>query len=212
MSEPEAASIPARPAGRNPLRRLYAWVLHWAETPYALPALVILSFAESSFFPIPPDVLLLALCVGAPRQSFRFALWCSVASVAGGALGYGIGYAAEPLGRWLIIDVFGYGQFWETVAQLYGENAFLSILTAAFTPIPYKVFTIAAGVFHEQVSIFTLLGASAIGRSARFFLVAGTIFTFGPAVKVYLDRHLEWATLALAALAIGGFLVIKYAF
>jgi membrane protein YqaA with SNARE-associated domain len=194
------------------LRRLYAWVLHWAETPYALPALVVLSFAESSFFPIPPDVLLMALCMGRPQRSFVFALWCSVASVLGGMAGYLIGYAAEPLGRWFIIDVLGYGAAWAKVAELYGENAFLAILTAAFTPIPYKVFTIAAGVFHEQVPLMTLVAASLIGRSGRFFLVSGTIFIFGPKVKTYLDKYLEIATVLLAVLGIGGFVAVKYLF
>jgi len=210
MTSPAAAET--TPAGKKPgpIRRLYAWVLHWAETPYALPALIILSFVESSFFPIPPDVLLMALCMGKPQRSLVFAFWCSVASVLGGILGYYIGYAAEPLGRWIIFDLLHYGSAWDTVAQLYADNAFVAILTAAFTPIPYKVFTIAAGVFHEQVSLGTLVLASVIGRSARFFLVAGTIRLFGPTVKVYLDRYLEWATILLAVLAIGGFVAIKY--
>jgi membrane protein YqaA with SNARE-associated domain len=205
---------PTLPAEKKPgmLRRLYAWVLHWAETPYAVPALVIIAFAESSFFLIPPDVLLMALCMGRPKRSFVFALWCSVASVAGGALGYLIGYAAEPLGKWFIIDLLGYGDAWATVARLYGENAFIAILTAAFTPVPYKVFTIAAGVFHEQVSIWTLLAASVIGRTGRFFLVSGTIYLFGPTVKTYLDKYLEIATVLLAILGIGGFLAVKYLF
>jgi len=202
------------PAARKPgvIRRLYAWVLHWAETPYALPALVILAFAESSFFPIPPDVLLMALCMGRPKRSFVFAGWCAVASVVGGAFGYLIGYVAEPLGRWFIIDLLGYDAAWAKVAELYGQNAFLAIVTAAFTPIPYKVFTIAAGVFHDQVSIWTLLGASVLGRTSRFMLVAGTIFLFGPKVKVYLDKYLEIATVLLAILGIGGFLAVKYLF
>lgn len=191
-------------------RRLYAWVLHWADTPYALPALIALSFAESSFFPVPPDVLLMALCLGAPKRSFKFALWCSAASVLGGVLGYGIGFAAEPLGRWFIIDLLGYGDAWQTVERLYSQNAFVAITTAAFTPIPYKVFTIAAGVFHEQVALSTLVGASCVGRTARFCLVGGVIFFFGPTVKVYLERYLEIATIALTILGIGGFLVIKY--
>ncbi|MEX2045375.1 MAG: hypothetical protein WD941_08480, partial [Opitutus sp.] len=187
-SKPLPTTLPDRP---NWLKRLYHWVLHWADSPHGLAALLILAFIESSFFLIPPDVLLIALCMGAPRKSLKFAFWCSVGSVAGGALGYLIGYAAEPLGRWFIIDLLGYGNAWDKVALLYGENAFLSILTAAFTPIPYKVFTIAAGVFHEQVSLGTLLGASAIGRSGRFFLVAGAIYFFGPPVKRLLDRYLE---------------------
>lgn len=202
------ASVPAAKPGL--IRRLYAWVLHWAETPYAVPALIILAFAESSVFPIPPDVLLMALCLGKPKRSFVFAFWCSLASVLGGVLGYYIGYAAEPVGRWIIFDLLHYGSAWDTVAALYADNAFIAILTAAFTPIPYKVFTIAAGVFHEQVPLSTLVIASILGRSGRFFLVAGAIRIIGPSVKVYLDRYLEWATLLFGILLVGGFVLIKY--
>lgn len=198
------------PAQPNLLKRLYDWVLHWAETPHGVAALVIIAFVESSFFPIPPDVLLIALCMGAPRKSFKFALWCAVGSIAGGAAGYAIGYAAEPLGRWIIFDLLHYGAAWEKVGQLYGENAFLAILTAAFTPIPYKVFTIAAGVFHEQVSLWTLLGASAIGRTGRFALVAGAIYLFGPPIKRLLDKYLELFTVIFMVLLVGGFVLVKY--
>lgn len=204
---------PVSPAPRpNALKRLYAWVLHWADTRYGLPALVLIAFVESSFFPIPPDVLLIALCMGAPKRGLRFAFWCSLGSILGGVLGYFIGYAAEPLGRWIIFDLLHYGAAWEKVAELYGQNAFLAIVTAAFTPIPYKVFTIAAGVFHEQVSLWTLVGASAIGRSGRFFLVAGTIYFFGPPVKRLLDKYLEIFTVVFMVLLIGSFVLLKYVF
>lgn len=205
---PHLTRAPEKP---NVLKRLYNWVLHWADTPHGLAALVVIAFVESSFFPIPPDVLLLALCMGAPRKSFKFALWCGVGSVAGGAFGYCIGYAAEPLGRWIIFDLLKYGAAWDKVAQLYGDNAFLAILTAAFTPIPYKVFTIAAGVFHEQVSIWTLLGASVIGRTGRFLLVGGAIYCFGPPIKRLLDKYLELFTVLFMVLLIGGFVLVKYA-
>ncbi len=211
MSTPSAPAAPTpAPVRANPLKRLYTWVLHWADTPYGLPALCAISFVESSFFPIPPDVLLIALCMGAPKKGFKFALWCALFSVLGGAAGYCIGYAAEPLGRWIIFDLLHYGSAWDKVAELYGQNAFLSILTAAFTPIPYKVFTIAAGVFHEQVGLWTLVGASAIGRTARFCLVAGTIYLFGPPIKRLLDKYLELFTIVFAILLIGGFVLIKY--
>ena len=213
MATPDADTLPVAAAPRsNPLKRLYAWVLHWADTKYGLPALMCLSFAESSFFPIPPDVLLIALCMGAPARAFRFAFWCSVCSVLGGIGGYYIGFAAEPLGRWIIFDLLHYGAAWDKVAVLYGQNAFLSIVTAAFTPIPYKVFTIAAGVFHEQVSLGTLVLASAIGRSGRFFLVAGCIYYFGPPVKRLLDKYLEVFTVIFMVLLVGSFFLIKYAF
>jgi membrane protein YqaA with SNARE-associated domain len=204
---PHLTHAPAKP---NVLKRLYAWVLHWADTPHGLAALVIIAFVESSFFIIPPDVLLIALCMGAPKRSFKFALWCAVGSVAGGAFGYFIGYAAEPVGRWIIFDLLRYGAAWDKVAALYGENAFFAILTAAFTPIPYKVFTIAAGVFHEQVSLWTLLGASAIGRTARFLLVGGAIYYFGPPIKRLLDKYLEVFTFVFMVLLIGGFVLIRY--
>ncbi|MDO8544415.1 MAG: YqaA family protein [Opitutaceae bacterium] len=214
MNEPtpvvtEATNTPAAKPG--PIKRLYHWVLHWADTPHGLAALIIVAFVESSFFPIPPDVLLIALCMGAPRKSFRFALWCSVGSVLGGMAGYAIGYAAEPLGRWIIIDLLGYTAAWDKVAILYGQNAFLAILVAAFTPIPYKVFTIAAGVFHEQVSLWTLVAASVIGRSGRFFIVAGAIYLFGPPIKRVLEKYLELFTVIFMVLLIGGFVLIKYA-
>ncbi len=208
VADPAEAKAP-RP---NLLKRLYNWVLHWADTPYGVPALFVLAFLESSFFPIPPDVLLIALCMGAARKSFKFAAWCAVGSVLGGIGGYYIGFAAEPVGRWIIFDLLHYGAAWDKVAELYGGNAFLAILGAAFTPIPYKVFTIAAGVFHEQVPLLTLVAASAIGRTARFMLVAGTIFYFGPPVKRLLDRYLEWAALGLFGLGVLGFVAIKYVF
>lgn len=175
-----------------------------------MPALAAIAVAESSFFPIPPDVLLIALCLGTPARSFRFAAWCSVASVIGGMIGCLIGYAAEPLGRWIVFDLLHQGAAWDVVARLYGENAFLAILTAAFTPIPYKVFTIAAGVFHEQVPFATLVGASVIGRTARFMLVAVVIWKFGLPVKQLMDRYFERCTVLFTVLLVGGFFLIKY--
>lgn len=208
LSAAAAATAPlARP---NFVKRLYAWVLSWADTRYGVAALAVIAFAESSFFPIPPDVLLIALCMGAPKRGLTFALVCTVASVLGGMAGYYIGYAAEPFGRWIIFDLLHQGNAWATVERLYGENAFLAILTAAFTPVPYKVFTIAAGVFHEVVSLGTLVSASIVGRGGRFFLVAGAIFFFGPPVKRLLDRYLELFTVLFLVLLIGSFFAIKW--
>jgi membrane protein YqaA with SNARE-associated domain len=212
MSDAALPSTPGPLPARKPnlLKRLYDWVLHWADTPYGTIALVLIAFAESSFFPIPPDVLLIALCMGAPKRSFKFALWCALGSISGGILGYYIGFAAEPLGHWIIFDLMHYGSAWNKVAELYGQNAFLAILTAAFTPVPYKVFTIAAGVFHDKVSLLTLIGASAIGRTGRFMLVAAAIFFFGPSIKRLLDKYLELFTILFMVLLIGGFVLVKY--
>lgn len=190
------------------LRRLYRWTEQWADSPYGTWALAALAFAESSFFPVPPDVLLIGLSVAMPRRALWYAFVCSVASVLGGVAGWWIGLEAYDLVGRPIIETLGYESEFELVRGYYQGNAFLSILAAAFTPIPYKVFTIAAGVF--DVPLSTLVGASVLGRSGRFFLVAGTIFLFGPTVKRWLDRYLEVATVGLLVLAVLGVLAIKW--
>ncbi|MFY9342403.1 MAG: YqaA family protein [Planctomycetota bacterium] len=204
------APAPPAPPRRGPLRRLYDWVLHWAETPYALPALFVLSFAESSFFPIPPDVLLIALCIGEPARSYRFALWCSIASVLGGIAGYGIGmFAWDQLRDFFYAWVPGVNA--ESVAQvsaLYDKHNFWVVFVAAFTPIPYKVCTILAGVCAINFPMFVV--ASAIGRSARFFLVAWLIRRFGPSIKDFIEKRFALVTFLGAGLLIGGFVAIKY--
>ena len=207
MNDETTLAAPAR-ARPGWLRRLYDWTVGWAERPGSRWALFWIALAESSFFPVPPDVLLLALCVGAPRQSFRFATVCAAGSVLGGMLGYGIGYAAwNAVKGWFIPWVFSQEVF-DQVARLYEGNAFVAILTAAFTPIPYKVFTIAAGVFH--VGFLALVGASVIGRSARFFLVAAVIFFFGPRMKELIERYFDWFAWGLLALGIAGFVAVKF--
>ncbi|TWU27444.1 YqaA family protein [Bythopirellula polymerisocia] len=199
----------SRSAG--PVRRLYNWMLSWAETPYGTPALFLISFAESSFFPLPPDLLQIALSVSKPRRSFFYAAVSAVGSVLGGIVGWLIGFAA-----WAALGSFFYSyvpgvtpERIDYVGKLYEANAFWAILAAAFTPIPYKVFTISAGIFSQYVSLETLILASALGRSARFFLVATCLWWFGPTVRTILERHFEWITLALFALLIGGFFAIK---
>lgn len=205
---PMDASAAAQ-ATKNPLRKLYYWTLHWADTKYAIPALFVISFAESSFFPIPPDVLLIAMAFAQPKRWVEFAAWCTVASVLGGVLGYyiGLGFWGATKGFFFqIIPGFTEAKF-EKVAALYDQNAFLAVLTAAFTPIPYKVFTIAAGVC--SVSLVALIVGSVVGRGARFLLVTGLIRGFGPRVKPFLEKHFEVATVLLLLLAVGGFMAIK---
>lgn len=196
-------------AGRGPLRRLYDWVLSWADSPHGTTALAAISFAESSFFPIPPDVLQIALSVARPRRSFFYAAVSTVASVAGGVAGWAIGWglwqAVEP---WFFSYVPGFNrEKFELVENLYRGNAFLAIFAAAFTPIPYKVFTIAAGVC--SVPLGTLVLASMLGRGARFFLVAAAMYFFGTAAKRFLDRYLEVVTLALLAAIVAGFFALQ---
>lgn len=201
---------PARPGRRGPLRRLYDWVLSWADSPHGLTALAVISFIESSFFPIPPDVLQIALSVSRPRRAFLYAGVSAIASVAGGVAGWVIGWGLWQMVAGFFFDYvpgFSHDKF-EYVETLYRENAFLAIFVAAFTPIPYKIFTIAAGVF--GVPLLTLVAASAVGRSLRFFLVAGVMRLFGEQARRILDRHLEWVTLVFGVLLVAGFVAIKF--
>lgn len=190
------------------LRRLYDWVISWGEKPGGAIALFLIAFAESSFFPVPPDVLLIALGVGRPQKAFRFALVCAVGSVLGGVFGYLIGWQAQVLAEG-IIQLYGLQGAVDQVGIKYGENAFLAILVAGFTPIPYKVFTLAAGFFHDQVSLATLLSASALGRSLRFFLVSALLWRFGAGVKDFIDKHFNPLSIAFALLLVGGFILLQ---
>jgi membrane protein YqaA with SNARE-associated domain len=208
-SPPAPSPLAAAPVrSRNPIRRIYDWVLSWAETPYGIPALFVLAFMESSFFPIPPDVLLIALALAVPTRAFRFALICTLGSVLGGLFGYFIGYALwatfEP---YLINRVFSQETF-DTVTRQYNEYGELAVFIAAFTPIPYKVFTVAAGV--AKLNILGFTGASIVGRGARFFLVAMVIRALGPRAKRWIDEYFNMVTVIGTLLLIGGFLAIKY--
>ena len=201
------------------LRRLYNWVLHWAHTPYGIPALFLLSLAESSFFPIPPDVLLIALAVSLPARSFRFALVCAAGSIIGGSLGYLIGfklwYAADGAYSafanlfFSYIPGFSHDAF-DKVRAMYDSNAFWAVFTAGFTPIPYKIFTIAGGVCKINFSIFII--ASTISRACRFFLVAAFIYKFGPSIIGWIDRYFDKLAVLFTILLIGGFALIKFFF
>ena len=197
---------------KNIVRRLYDWVLHWADTKYGTPALATLSFAESSFFPVPPDVLLIALDMGKPKKSFYYALICSIASVLGGILGYYIGH-----GLWELLSAFFFTyipgftpEIFEKVQGMYNEYGFAAVLIAGFTPIPYKVFTIASGVFGMTFPLFVL--ASVISRSARFFIVSAMIYFFGEPIKKFIDKYFNLLSAAFVVLIILGFIGIKYLF
>jgi membrane protein YqaA with SNARE-associated domain len=192
------------------IRRLYDWVLHWAETPYGVPALFLLAFAESSFFPIPPDVLLLALCIAIPTRSFRFALIASCGSVLGGVVGYGIG-----LGLWEVVSSYFYlyvpgfnESLFARVQHLFATYDFWTVFTAGFTPIPYKVITIGAGVFEINFLVFVF--ASAVSRSLRFFLVAALIYRYGPATRGFIEKYFNILSILFVLLLIGGFVVIRH--
>lgn len=190
------------------LRKLYDWVLHWAETPYGSWALFLLAFCESSFFPIPPDVLLIALAVAIPKRSFRYAMICSAGSVLGGCLGYLIGWQFMAGIGERIIAFYGLTQKIDYIQGLYMAYDAWAIGIAGFTPIPYKVFTISAGAFHINFMVFVI--ASLVSRSARFFLVGGLIYIFGPKIKAFIDKYFNVLAVAFTVLLVAGFVVIKF--
>ena len=191
------------------IRRLYDWTLHWAATPYGFAALVVISFIESSFFPIPPDVLLIALCFSNPKLWAKYAFWCTVASVAGGVLGWYIGWGLwEVLGE-PIVGIYDPERVaWAKVETWYAQYGFLGVLIAAITPIPYKVFTIASGVLHFNLGLLIL--ASILGRGFRFFLVAGLIRAFGTIIKPFLEKYLEICLIIFTVLGVLGFVCLKF--
>lgn len=199
------------------VRRLYDWVLRWAETPYGGAALAVLAFAESMFFPVPPDVLLIALALGRRSRAFSFALICSVASILGGMAGYTLGHflwfadgTFTGLAQFFFAHIPGFDQaLYYELGRRFEEWGFVIIFTAGFTPIPYKLFTISAGAFDISFPLF--LVASAISRSARFFLVAGLIWKFGEPITAFIDRYFNLLALAFTVLLVGGFLLLKYA-
>ncbi len=190
------------------VKKLYRWVVKWAGTRYAERALFGIAFAESSFFPIPPDPLLIAMTTVHPKKYIRFALICTGASVLGGLFGYLIGVTLfETVGVWLVNLYHLEAQF-QIIGNRYAENAFLTIFTAAFTPIPFKLITIAAGVFRVNIFIFFL--ASVIGRGARFFLVAFLMHHFGQRYKDTIEKYVDVFSLAFVVILVAGFMVFKY--
>jgi membrane protein YqaA with SNARE-associated domain len=216
VKEREIPHVPPEPVAHpdaplpGPIRRLYDWVLSWAYTPYGLTALVLLCFAEASFFPIPPDPLIMALCLGAPARSFRFAAWATGASVVGGIAGYLLGW-----GAWALVDDFFFTwvpgvtpEAFASVQGLYIRYDFWAVFLAGLTPLPYKVFTLSAGAFAVNFPIFVV--ASVLSRGLRFFLVAGLIWKFGPPVSRFIDRYFNLLTLVFGVLLVLGFVVVTW--
>ncbi|RMG44785.1 MAG: DedA family protein [Acidobacteria bacterium] len=193
------------PAGSRWWRRAYGALLEWAASKSGIGVIGAVSFAEASFFPVPPDVLLAAAVLARREVWLRAALVCSLASIAGGAAGYLIGWGVwEAVSELFYRYVPGFTpELYQRVAALYARYDFWIVFGAGFTPIPYKVFTIAGGVARIDFPVFLL--ASAVSRSSRFFLVAGLLRLFGPTVKPFVDRHLGWVTLAVFLLGAAGF-------
>ncbi len=189
------------------LRRLYDKCMVWISGRYGGWILFLIAFVESSFFPIPPDVFLIAMCVAIPARSFRYAAVCSLGSVLGGAFGYGLGYwFMDGIGM-SIIDWYGLTDRYGLVQQYFKQYDVWIVGTAGFTPIPYKLFTITAGFV--QSNFFTFMLVSLLARSARFFLVAGLIWKFGPQIRNFIHRYFNILSIAFVVLLAGGFLLLK---
>jgi membrane protein YqaA with SNARE-associated domain len=190
------------------LRRLYDWTLHLAETRHALWALAAISFIESSVFPIPPDVLLIPMVLARPAQWWRIALICSVASVAGGMAGYGIGaYLFEEIGK-PVLDFYGkLDKFDEMAAQFNAYGAW-AVLFAGVTPFPYKVITIFSGATGLDVGVFTI--SSAIARGVRFFLVAALLWKFGPPIRSFIEERFGLVATVAIVLLFAGFAAARF--
>lgn len=188
------------------LRKLYDWVFTQARQPYAEKALAVVSFAEASFFPIPPDVMLAPMILSRPERAYRYAAVCSIASLLGALLGYAIGMFLEPLAVKLL-HIFGHGMDIAVYQAWFATNGFLVILGKGLTPIPFKLVTIASGLAHFNLGLFVV--AVAITRSARFFLEAFILKTWGPGMLEIVEKRLAlFAGLALVLL-IGGFFALK---
>jgi membrane protein YqaA with SNARE-associated domain len=192
------------------VRQIYDRSLLWVQSPSGVWALFFLAIAESSFFPIPPDVFLMVLCISVPRKSFRYAAICAAGSVIGGAIGYGLGMAFMDTIGMKILAWYGLHDKYEVVQNLYQQYDALAVGAAGFTPLPYKLFTITAGAF--KINFVTFILVSLVARSARFFLVAAFIYKFGAPVRHFIERYFNLLSILFFILLIGGFLVVKLFF
>ena len=197
----------------NIVKRLYDWVLSWGDSRWGWLALFLLAFAESSIFPSPPDVLLIALCLGVAARSFRYAAICLAGSVLGAMVGYAIGFFLwqTPSGEYTALADFFFQHVFsvegfEQVSALYDKYNFWIVFTAGFTPLPYKIFTVSGGLFHINFGMFVV--ASVVSRGLRFFLIAWLIWRFGAPIKTFIDKYFNWLAIAFTVLLIGSFLLI----
>jgi membrane protein YqaA with SNARE-associated domain len=190
------------------LRRLYDWVIRLAESPYAIPAMGVVSFAESSFFPIPPDVMLIPLVLANRTKAFRIALVCTVCSVLGGLLGYAIGfYFFETIGAW-VVKTYGLQSGLDSFRAGFAHYGIWIILIKGLTPIPYKLVTIASGAAHFD--LFTFVWASIVTRGIRFFAVAALLWKYGEPIRAFIEERLTLVTWAFLIALIGGFVAFRY--
>ena len=203
----------------NSLKNLYQWVLSWAVSTYGTLVLFLVAFAESSFFPVPADPLLMALCLGKVKKSMYYVFMCTLGSVLGGVFGFIIGYFLwySPSGELTGIANFFFRvipgftpEVFDNVGAQYDAHNFLVIFTAAFTPIPYKVFSITAGVFQINLPIFII--ASILGRGGRFVIIGLLIRFFGEPIKALMDKHFNTFIIVLTIIFTLSYILIGYLF
>jgi membrane protein YqaA with SNARE-associated domain len=188
--------------------RLYKWTIEWSRSAYAKAALFLVALTESSFFPIPPDVLLIAMTVADRFRWWLFATIATVGSVLGAIIGYYIGYALFGSVGQAIVDFYGLQQYFSTVQERYEQNVTIAVFAAAFTPIPFKVFTIAGGLF--SVSLPSLVLGAILGRAGRFFAVALALRIFGKAIADSIERYFNILSILFIVLLVGGFIAVRF--
>lgn len=198
-------------------KNLYSWVLKWAESPYGPIALLIFAFAEAIFFPVPADVLFIALAMASTTKSFRFALNCTIGSVLGSFAGYAVGHFAwissngdfTSFANFFFNNIPGFSvELFNNIKALYNKYDFWVVFAGGFTPFPFKIITISSGVF--DINLFMFFLAALISRGTRFFLVAFLIWKFGPKIKTYIDKYFNKLAIAFIVLLIGIFFTVRY--
>jgi membrane protein YqaA with SNARE-associated domain len=190
------------------IRKLYDWTLSLAQTPYALWALAVVAFVESSFFPIPPDILLIPLILAAPTRAFKIALVATIASVLGGLFGYFIGAVLfDSIGQ-SIFEFYGKGDAVDSFNARFNEYGAWAVLIAGVTPFPYKVITILSGWTNLSLPVFIL--SSIIARGLRFFIVAALLWKFGLPIRNFIENRLGLMFILFVVLLAGGFYALKY--
>jgi membrane protein YqaA with SNARE-associated domain len=195
-------------SAHNMFQRLYRWTLTLAESPHAPWALGVIAFAESSFFPVPPDAILIPMSIARPKNSWTYALICTLGSVAGALLGYAIGALLfETVGKWLI-NLYGYGARVDEMRALYAHWGWAVILLKGLTPIPFKIVTITSGLLSYNLPLFVIL--CFVTRGARFFFLALLLKYYGEPIKALLDKYFAWFLLILAVVVVLGFWIATH--
>ncbi|MFC1524550.1 YqaA family protein [Thermodesulfobacteriota bacterium] len=190
------------------IRRFYDWTMNWIQTPYGVWIMFWFAVAESSFFPIPPDVFLMALCIATPKKSFRYAAVCTAGSVIGGAIGYGLGFGFMDIVGNRILEWYGLMDKYDLVQDYYMKYDAWAVGAAGFTPLPYKLFTITAGAFRINFATFMLV--SLLARAGRFFLVSAFIYRYGAPVRTFIEKYFNLLTVVFLVLLILGYMTVKW--